>query len=235
MWPELVWRRQYWSRRRSLFGLALVPPILMLLPLQRLFPGWGDGARAVSIVSAILLGMTIGKEATSSRKVFVWLYQKGISIPDHMLRSWFVDMGVGVCVIAVWTLAWIAGAAIQSTPSVSGTGGIFISSVAAMGIVAGLLFPIGAFNASRGSDAAGLLVLISLLQPVIQASGMSAIARALFRVVLPPMFDAVQLNQSLLTQSWGGLVNETIRIVVFLTVMLALGLWRFGRWTGASD
>lgn len=235
MWPELAWRRQYWAGRRNLFVLAAVPSIGLLLPLQRVFPSWGDGARAVSLVSAILLGMAIGKEAAASRKAFIWLYQKGISIPDHMLRSWLLDLSVGVCVIAAWTLAWVAGAAIHATASVSGASGVFVSSVTAMGVVAAMLFPIGAFNASRGTDAVGLLVLVSLLQPLIQASGLPAVARGAFLVLLPPTFDAIQLNLAILTRAWGSFLSGTIHIFIFLVAMLALGLWQFGRWSGADE
>lgn len=234
-WPEVSWQVALWRGRRArrgLAALALAPFVTFLLPLHRVVSAWGVGARAVTVIGALILGVVVGQGTALPRPSFIWLYQKGISIPDHVLRQWLVGFGGSAIIAVLWSLGWVVGAGLYDAVSLAGAGEVLVIGTAVLLVMQALLFPIAAFGGRRGSDIAGVLVLVSLLRPLVAGAGLSKAAVVSLWVVLPPFWDAVTIGASLRAGAWGTVAGALAHILSFAVVMLGLGVWRLGRWRG---
>jgi hypothetical protein len=228
-----TWHRRFWMEESPTKGgwlACLLFPVLFWLPFARVpfFPSWEAGAGTVAWLAMYLLTCALARQSGVARPSFIWLFQKGISIPAYAIRCWLWSVSAGLAVLCWWGLVFAIAAHFHgSAYSAGATYWSWLSTSYVVGTAG--LFMLGSLRVRSTVEAWTGIAFLALLAPLISAMGPSWLARVL-SAVLPPYAQLATLKHSFQDVTLGDGAALLGHAALFVSVALVIGIWRLGRW-----
>jgi hypothetical protein len=228
------WRLARWYRTRpGMPGLALAGlyPLVFFLPLGDLpvFDGRWQGAAILGWLGAFALGTGLGRISSAPQPSWIWLFQKGLNVPDFVLAGWLLDVGLAFAVVGWWGGIWIAADVAGGAAVIPYVGAFLALSVATFLVAHVFLFAVGATGWERATDLVVLLGLVSLLEPALLGS-LEGWSGAVVHALLPPFRDAIELHGLIRSGDLADTSGPLFHITAFTTVGLTVGALQLRRW-----
>lgn len=232
------WSIARWSRgipgARALAVLAAAPVLLLAPEVEGPFLGdWGATAKRLTVLYAFIVAVVVGRESGRPGPWLIWLFQKGRSVPDHMLGRWLLDAALATGLLLWWYLVWIAARALHPDVSVIGILASFPGLMASLLIAHAVLFALSATGSERGSDLLVGIWFIAVLQAFALRLLPPPLATAL-HWVLPPFMDAYPLGGDLIAADWSAVAGSVFQITAYTATCLWIGITALKRWRPAS-
>ncbi len=231
---SISWRTASWLRLppglRGL-GVFLLLPGLFFLPLEGvgLFEERPRGVSVIIWLSALAVALNLRGGRPLRDPSAIWLLQKGIPLPEVALRDCILDGGLFLCVSLWWATVGALGLGLV------GHGGFGVwAGLLAMGFGTALLAHLltlvfSAFGVERPSDPTVLLAILALLSPALTMRAPEWVQEWI-PLLLPPFRSPILISNGLAGGAPGAALDPLLHLVLISGALLALGLWRHGRW-----
>lgn len=209
----------------------LVFPLLFSIPFEHL--GWFQTAfepvLLLGWVYAFMIAANLGADSGELSNSAFWLYQKGVSIPDHALANWLITSAWGLGFVMLGAVAGAVALAIYSDLELRRTAVYLGSTVLVFLIAQALYFLAGALKLQRKSETLLLLTLLTLTQGILFRRLPGAARRAL-HFVLPPIQDAAATPSAVINSEWIVVIGHVLHIILFAFACLAIAFSLHRRW-----
>jgi hypothetical protein len=216
--------------------LALLAfPLLFATPFETL--GWFqtsfEPVLLLGWVYAFMIAANLGADSGELSNSAFWLFQKGISVPDHALAKWLVASAWGAGFVILGTVVGAVALALYSDLELRRTVVYLGSTVLVFLIAQALYFLTGALGLQRKSEALLLLTLLALAQGILFRR-LPGAARRTLHFLLPPLQDAAATPPALVRSDWIGAIGHILHIVLFTFACLAIAFALHWRWRPAG-
>ncbi len=223
------WERHRWMRAapgRIALGLLLIYPGAVFLPFEKagVFSGWLEGSSVLLAIGILVLAGQTGKDAARPSPEDIWLFQKGLSLPDWAITRWVIDTLLSFLILLWWVIVLVAASYFRGEPlSLLGAASVLVWLTLMFSLCAGILFVVGAAGSDRGVDFMLLVVLLGFTEPLITRWLPGALA-PIADLLLPPFLETVRLRSVIaLGESIRIALPPAFEIAAYLTALLAIG------------
>lgn len=224
-----IWHRRFWleeSPSKKGWLACLLFPALFGLPFTAVpfFPSWDAGAGTVAWIGMYVLTCALTRQSGVSRPSFIWLFQKGVSIPDYAITCWLWSVVAGLAVLSWWGIGFGIAASLHSLPfSIAGSYWLWLSASFVVGSAG--LFMLGSLPVRSTVELWTGIAFLALLAPLVAVTAPAWVANVVSGV-LPPYAQLATLKHLGAGMTGREAAAILAHAAAFVGVALAIGVWR---------
>lgn len=228
-----IWHRRFWAEEspsKKGWLACLLFPALLGLPFTSVpfFPSWEAGAGTAAWIGMYVLTCALARQSGVPRPSFIWLFQKGVSVPDYAITCWLWSVVAGLAVLSWWSIGFGFAASFHSLPfSVAGSYWLWLSVSFVVGSAG--LFMLGSLLVRSTVDLWTGIAFLALLAPLVSATAPGWVEKV-FSGVLPPYSQLATLKHLGAGMTGGEATAILAHAAAFTAVALAIGIWRLHDW-----
>lgn len=228
-----LWHRRFWAEEspsRKGWLVCLAFPALFWIPFESipLFPTWAAGAGTLAWVGMYVLTCALARQSGVPRPSFIWLFQKGLSVPDYAITCWLWSVVAGIGVLSWWAVG-LGIAALFHSISFAAAGWYWLWLGASFVLGSAGLFMLGALRVRSTVELWTGVTFLALLAPLAAMTGPAWLAKVL-AAVLPPFAQLATLKQVAGEITVGQTAAILAHTAAFAAMALVVGIWRLRRW-----